>query len=423
MSSEPAAPAPAPAPNAWDERLNAFASAVNKPSDKIVSALAPLVGDPGPEALAILSDAAVISDLDLQKALVDGDVKIPLGVFRKNIAKLRGPQAAIDVSTEKTHSFDALPSVPEDVSFLEMLKVGGVLKPGKTEVISAMKAAIADHLGLFDLPTTLTEKMEAFAESQEEVVGPEFYKLRKLIARRNYAEVLAVLEVPGDFVTAGRRSNFMEKLNTLLWPELTSFHRQLLGWQESWNTGLANPGMALTMLAMAQSGRGGMMLPPGMMQPPETSAVRDSGEAVINTINKVFAGFGVPVARALAFDATKIKEALENPALPAAVGATSKDQMLKMLGVTVGADYVRTERNITRYALAVMELPSVPADTEYSYLGNLIMLGAAIQWDKLPGGNAAPGRAGSGDRRVLRNGRGANAELEETSYRNRGERL
>ncbi len=400
-----AAPAAATT-SGWNERIAAFATAVNKTPEVITLALTPLVGEPGADALAVLSDATAITDADLQTALVGGDVKIPLGVFRRNLAKLRGPQAVVDIS-DKTHSFDALPSVPEDVSFLEMLKTGGVLKPGKTEVISAMKAAIAEHLGIFDLPTTLTEKMELFAESQEEIVGPEFYKLRKLIARRNYAEVLAVLDVPGDFVTATRRNAFLEKLNTLLWPQLGSFHRQLLNWQESWSAGMANPGMALTMMAMAQSGRGAAMLPPGMLQPPETSAIRDAGEAVINTINKVFAGFGVPVARALAFDATKIKEALENPGLPAAVGATNKDQMLKMLGISVGADYVRTERNITRYTLAVMELPTVPADTEHSYLGNLLMLGAAIQWDKLPG--AAAPRAGLG--RTARNGHGSDQEV------------
>ncbi|HEU5114714.1 MAG TPA: hypothetical protein VFT82_03035 [Candidatus Paceibacterota bacterium] len=397
--SSPAAPAAAP--NAWEERIKAFSEAVSKPADDIVTALKPLVGEPGPAALAALSDPTAVTDTDLQEALSKGGPAIPLGILRKNLSKLRGPQIAGEPATaERAHSFDALPSVPEDASFLEMLKVGGSLKVGKVEVISAMKAAIAEQLGLFDIPTTLTEKMESFAEAQEEPVGPDFYTLRKLIARRSYAEVLAVLDVPGDFVTAGRRSAFLEKLNTLLWPELASFHRQLVGWSDSWNTGAANPGLALTMMAMAQSGNR-MAMPPGMLQPPDTSAVRDSAEALINTINKVFAGFGIPVARALAYDATKIKEVLENNKLPPAIGATNKDQMLKMLGIAVGADYVRTERNITRYTLAAMELKDVPGgNEEYAYLGALLQLGLTIQWDKLPGGVAT--RAGIG--RGTRNG-------------------
>jgi hypothetical protein len=150
--------------------------------------------------------------------------------------------------------------------------------------------------------------------------------------------------------------------------------------------------MALTFLAMAQTGAKGVM-PPGMLQPPETAGLRDEAEAVIDKINKVFAGVGIPVARALAYDATRIKGILEDPTLPAAMGVTSREQMLRALGVEVGSDYVRLERNVTRYALAIMELPKVSSgNEEYGYLGAMLQLGAQIPWDKLSKG----GRPGTG---------------------------
>jgi hypothetical protein len=158
----------------------------------------------------------------------------------------------------------------------------------------------------------------------------------------------------------------------------------LYNWSETWAKGMANPAMALTMLAMAQGGGGTQVMPPGLMQPPDTAGLRDEAEAVINRINKVFAGTGIPVARALAFDAMRIRDILEEPSLPAAVGTTTKDQMIKMLRVDVGPDYVRLERNIIRYGLAIMEIPNVSAgNEELAYLSAMLTLGAAIPWEKL----------------------------------------
>jgi len=144
---------------------------------------------------------------------------------------------------------------------------------------------------------------------------------------------------------------------------------------------------------MGQMGKAGAMMPPGMMAPPETAGLHDEAEAVINSINKVFGGFGIPVAKALAYDATRIKNVLENPGLPAAIGVTTREQMLKTLGLSVGADYVRLERNITRFTLAIMEFPKITVpNEEYAYLGAMIQLGATIPWDKLEGSGIGSGK-------------------------------
>ncbi len=413
MSSTPEiTPAAAPAAavtNGWNERIAAFATAVNKTPEVITLALTPLVGEPSADALAVLSDATAITDADLQAALVGGDVKIPLGVFRKNLVKLRGaPAPSTTVSMERGPSFDMLPTVPEDVSFLEMLKVGGVPLMGTTEVISAVKAALANSLGVFDLPDTLLQKMADFAKAQKKPVGPSWYKLRKTISRRNYADILSALDIEGFSVTVAAKEEFLDGLNEKLWAEVHSFYQRLKSWNDTWTSGMANPGMALSMLVMAQGGARGPM-PAGMMQPPETAGLRDAAEALIEKLNEVFAGTGIPVARALAYDATKIKEALEDSTLPSAIGAADREQMLKMLGVTVGADYVRLERNITKFVLSAMELPKVTSgDEELRYLGAMLMLGGSIPWEKLPGAAAAP-RAGLG--RTGRNGHGSDQEV------------
>lgn len=398
-TTTPVTVTPPPAPPAtygWEERIKLFCQSVGKNVEEVSLALRSLVGEPGPEALAALSDPTAVFDSDLEVALVKGGPMIPLGIFRKNLAKLRGPQTAPEALSERTPSFDLLPTVPEDGSFLEMLKVGGVLKPAKTEVIAAIKAALAHKLGVFDLPDVILEKMESFADQQDEPVGESFYRLRRLVVTRNYSEVLSALGADGTFVSSSRKKVFLAKLDEYLWAEIQGFYSQLHAWQETWMAGVASPVVALSMIAVAGAGPAGgrSMMPPGMMQPPETAGIRDASEAVIDKINKVFAGVGIAVARALAFDATRIKGVLEEPTLPVAVGAGTREQMLKMLGVTVGADYVRLERNITRFVLAIMELSKVPAGhEELAYLSAMIQLGASIPWAKLPG-SPTPVRAG-----------------------------
>lgn len=401
---------------AWEQRINPFASAVSKDPGIIASALEPLVGTPSNDAAEALADVTVLTEDELANALVRGGPKIPLAIFRKHLPKLRGSRPAAQLAEDRapTQSYEGvLPTVPEDESFLQMLQVGGVLKPGKTEVISAIKAAIADSLGIYDLPRALVKKMETFAEQSEEPVGENFFRLRKLMIQKNYAEVLSVLNVEGSFVSASRMEAFIERLNQILWPALRSFHNQLMEWQTTWTAGATNPGMILAALAMGQSGQRGIM-PPGMLQPPDTATIRDEATAVIDKVNKIFAGVGIPIARALAYDATRIKTVLEDPTLPAAIGTTTKDMMLKMLGMGIGADYVRLERNVTRYALSIIELPNVSSgNEEYSYLGALLQLGASIPWDKLPGGPAAP---------VQRNGsRGSNGRMEREREENDSE--
>jgi hypothetical protein len=375
-----------PMPAGWDERVGAFAKAVGKDMDLINYALSSVIGSPSVEALAILADEESAPFEDIKDALALQ--KIPSGVLKKNIGLLRGPKSEVPATTPSstTMSLDVLPSLPDDESFISALKTGGELKIGKTEIICAMRAAIANKLGLFDLPEILRDKMEEFAENSEISCGTDFYTLRNLVTKRSYADVLSVLGVEGSFVTASRKNAFLAKLDNNLWETLNDFYNQLSAWQQAWVQGSNNPAALntiITSLASVFSG-GAPTLPPGLMAQPDTSPIRDAAETVINSINKVFAGIGIPIARALAYEAHNIKTVLENSALPAALGAINREQMLKMLKADISADYVRLESNITRFMLSVIDLPKITAGPQETvYLGAMLQLGLSIQWDKL----------------------------------------
>lgn len=288
-------------------------------------------------------------------------------------------------------SFDAvLPPVPSDASWLEALRTGGVLKIDQSTVISAIRAALAHRAGLFTIPNGLVTKMEAFADENEEQVNPEYFKLRRQMTRRNYAEIFEAIDgLDGSYVTETRKKQLFQRIDQNLWPAIVGFYDQLKSWQEAWMQGAANPAMMMNAILLA-SGGGTGVLPPGMMQPPDTGVLRDHADAVADAINKVFAGTGVQIAAALAYDAAKIKETLSDPHLPALIGAANRDQMLRQLGVAVSATYPRLETNLTRFVLSIIQVKDQPAgNEELQYFGMLFMLGSQIPWDQLIGGDSA----------------------------------
>lgn len=294
--------------------------------------------------------------------------------------------APVPVAAPTTMSADAfnmvLPSVPDDESWLKALRSGGVLKVDQSTVISAVRAALASRAGLFDIPAKLVIAMEAYTEETEEQVGTEFFKLRHMLTRTEYGDLFdAIPGMNGSFVTKTRKAELLTRIDQHLWPIIVSFNNQLLAWQQAWMSGAANP---MAMMAMMAGGMGAM--PPGMMAPPDTGVLRDSAEAVNDQINRIFRGTGVQIAAALAYEASRVKETLQQPGLPAMIGAPNREQMLKKLGVSVPATYPRLEANLTQFVLGIMAASDQPAgEEELRYFGALFMLGSQIDWNQIAG--------------------------------------
>ena len=328
--------------------------------------------------------AATVEDLSglTEQDLVGvGMKKLPARELVKKLVPIAAPSATGAVSAV---SFDAiLPSVPSDASWLEALRTGGVLKVDQSTVISAIRAALAHRAGLYGIPDGLVALMEKFSDENEEQVDAEYFKLRKQLTRRSYAEIFEAIDgLDGSYVTEARKKQLFQRIDQYLWPAINDFYGQLKSWQEAWMQGAANPAM---MMGAIMAASGGMnVMPPGMMQPPDTGVLRDHADAVADAVNKVFAGTGVQIAAALAYDATRIKETLENTRLPALTGAANRDQMLRQLDVAVSATYPRLETNLTRFVLAVMRVKDQPAgNEELQYFSALFMLGSQIPWDQV----------------------------------------
>jgi hypothetical protein len=387
-----AAPAASGLSATWVAYISPFAATIGKSVEDTTAMLKAIVGEPSNQAIALLKDSAMSPDADI-KALLNG---APLAVANMAIKQLRevAPAASAGPAVVWGAS-DNLPAVPSDESWLSALRAGGILKVEQSTVISAVRAALAHRAGLYDIPEMLAKRMETFADENAEAVPPEYFKLRKQLTRRSYAEIFEAIDgLDGNFVTDARKNMLFARIDASLWPAIISFYQQLKSWVEAWQQGAANPAMMMSAIAMMASGGVGGAMPPGMMQPPETGVLRDGAEAFADDINKVFAGTGVQIASALAYDATRIRESLENPQLPALIGAANRDQMLRMLGVEVSATYPRMETNLTKFVLSVMAIKNLAAgNEELQFFGSLYMLGSQIPWDQLNMGKRTNSRS------------------------------
>jgi len=363
----------------WVAYISPFVAAVSMKQKDVDKAFKGLIGDPSEAAISALKNKEHTPFADIASVLPN----VPKGILRQAVSDHLREQGSGSGDTPGVMpmNMSVLPDVPSDDSWLQALKTGGELKVDEAAIISAVRAGLASRTGLFTIPNKLVELMEAHAEELAEPLGNEFFQLRKQVTRRSYSEVFAALDVEGSYVTETRKKQLMSRLEKHLWPAVESYHRQLKSWQNTWTEGMSNPGMLFTAIAASQTGA---PLPPGMMTMPETDTLRDAADSFNDTLNKIFAGTGIVISRAMAYDAQSIKKVLENQSLPAQVGVQNREQLLKKLGANVSADYVRLETNVTKYILGIIHLPKVAAgNDETSYLGALLMLGNQIPWDRL----------------------------------------
>ncbi|MFA5185291.1 MAG: hypothetical protein WC551_02300 [Patescibacteria group bacterium] len=412
---ETTTPVPAVVPTAtsasalWQERIGAFAKSIGKPAEDVTKAFVELVGDADDDGLETLTDPECCTDQMITEALGSG---VPPAKFKKAVKDLRGTAKPVATTTAKpaassSFAMMALPDAPTDETFLSALQVGGVAKMGATEVNAALRVMLAKQLGVYDLPEQLVELMENRAEEQDEPVSEAFYDLQKQIGERKYGEILQAMGVSGRIMSEARKNKLLARMDGL-WATLRSFQECATGWQKQWQDRTTNP---TAMIANLTAMLGGNMVPgmPGMMDHPEVAPVLDAAAGVIDVFNKMFAGTGIPVARAMAQDSLRIKQLLEKPELPAAVGCTSREEMLKKLGAAISADYVRLEKDLVTYVLAIMKLAAgeVPPDHQPYYIVALQSRGLNIPWDKLLSfkPTAKPSKKGAGNGETDADGR------------------
>ena len=347
------------------------------------AAIMKVIDDLGVETL---DDLASLEVTDLTGA------GVKLAKARKLVAELKAPAKPASTATTAAETraiqtqFEALlPAIPSDDSWLNALKTGGILKVDESSYIAAIRAALADRAGLYNVPDALAKAMEKYADETEEQVDPTFYALRKSLTRRAYGDIFAAIDgLDGTFITEGRRKEFLGRIRETLWPAIAESYQTLDGWYQTWRASFSDPSMLLAAISGGLSGGAAGI---GMMTPPDTAALHDAGDALVDSINRVFRGTGVQVAAAMAYDASVIRNTLEDTRLPSMVGVKNREMMLKKIGASVSSNYIRLEQNLVKYVLAFAKHDTVTSDVEVNYFVALWQLGTQINWSELGSGH------------------------------------
>lgn len=391
-SITPAAP---PASLRWTEVVGKFAVAIASDVNTVTAALvANAVNAPDDAGLAILADPNAMDDASW--AAVFTGVKRP--VLRGAVAALRASAAPAPVAlplppapatTTSTGfggaSFRALIPIADDKAFLDGLSVGGRLNGTITtqDVVAAVRVGMAQSIGLYEVPERLVKMIEEYSSSMETPADGQVYDLLSELRERRYADILRPLGLSGSSVVSdARRTEFNRKLQETLWPGLRGFYTILKGWYENWQSQSSNPGMFANMMMAVMSGGGAGAM--GMIQPPDVSVLQDACKELITQANRLFGGlYGVPVSRAMAYDALRIVGQLNDPRLAMAAGCASRDELLKRLRIGVTEGYARTERSVALFAQNAMAVKDISDPELPTFAGALYMVGNTINWDDL----------------------------------------
>ena len=342
-----------------------------------------------PDSIKAIREELGVDTLDELATLTAEDLiskGMKLAKARNLLASLQKPATTTTNTSEvQSQQLEALlPVIPTDESWLNSLKTGGILKVDESSYIAAIRAALADKAGLYNVPEALAKAMEKYADETEEQVDPVFFSLRKTLTRRTYGGIFAAIDgLDGNFITEGRRKEFLSRIRTTLWPAITESYQVLNGWYQNWRASFTDPSVMLAALSGIGMGAG-----IGLTTPPDTSILHDAGDSLVNSINRIFRGTGVQVAAALAYEAKTISSTLEDSRLPSMVGVKNREMMLKKIGASVSSNYVRLEQNLVKYVLSFVKYNSITSDVEVNYFAALWQLGSQINWAELGSDNS-----------------------------------
>lgn len=342
-----------------------------------------------PDSIKAIREELGVDTLDELATLTAEDLiskGMKLAKARNLLASLQKPATTTTNTSEvQSQQLEALlPAIPTDESWLNSLKTGGILKVDESSYIAAIRAALADKAGLYNVPEALAKAMEKYADETEEQVDPVFFSLRKTLTRRTYGDIFAAIDgLDGNFITEGRRKEFLSRIRTTLWPAITESYQVLNGWYQNWRASFTDPSVMLAALSGIGMGAG-----IGLTTPPDTSILHDAGDSLVNSINRIFRGTGVQVAAALAYEAKTISSTLEDSRLPSMVGVKNREMMLKKIGASVSSNYVRLEQNLVKYVLSFVKYNSITSDVEVNYFAALWQLGSQINWAELGSDNS-----------------------------------
>jgi len=377
---------PPPASPKWTALVEKFASALGLGAEVVGPKLLSIVGTADDAGVEMLENSADTPDADV-KVLFAED-KLPLARLNKAVREMRSvaPVAEMPLVVEGdgsdvSYTSSLLPTVPDDTNLLASLGTFQGAQIDPIDVIAAMRVKLMQQLGLSDIETRIADSIEERAVNDGEQCPPIWDEIETARRRYAHADVLKALGKPGDLISAARKKQLSGRIDDIF-SRVHEYATVLDAYREDYDRRTNNPANlvnAVTQaLGRATSGRGRRL-----SEAPSPNSVVAATEALIQSFNAMFAGNGRAVARGMAADAIATKAILDRADLPAALGATSRVQMIKDLKLGVDSDLISAEKDIQQFIMGAMNLLKVPTNQLPDYIVDLSELGQVIPWSRL----------------------------------------
>lgn len=343
----------------WNLVVGRFAKDINKDLKAVSDQLSVLVGDPSDSALDLVLNPNLVKDEDLTQICTA--LSVPLAIARNAIANLRGvatkpqahnnaPNAQVqNLASAQSNYLSLIADIPMGDSFIKAMSMTTRLKVDELSIIALTKAYVANIHGIFDVMKKIHEKGEANLRRLRTPAPASLIKLMQALTKKQYSAIFSALDVDvtASMINEENRLMLLKGFQDTTLPFVQKFvNTSMKAWVEDYNQNSLNLGN----LVKAISG-GGLV-----DQTTETDSLRMEASAINDILNSNFAVYGLYCAGALAYEAHKVKELLQDPQYMTLLGAQSQEDMLSMIGSNVSDGDVMLETRLCQLLIGLKRL-------------------------------------------------------------------
>ncbi len=273
-----------------------------------------------------------------------------------------------------------LAPIPKDSDWLEGLRQQGILQFSTQTYMAGIKALLAANLGTFTAITRLKDLVSEYALTNGLAAPNLYYDLQNILARREFGPIFAALEenrvgnVP-IYASIDDVNDLGIRMQNILVPEILEAVEALSAWHEELTKLKKTDFFVQQTMTSIQDMTADSY--------PNTAKLYDAGKQLRLKINQTFASNGIQKALAIQGEYESFMRILNNPELPASVGAVDRDNVMKMLGLDAKAAIVRAAPYIAQFVLNMVEVENLAKPSELRFFIDLHRLTMQIDWSTL----------------------------------------
>ena len=274
-------------------------------------------------------------------------------------------------------SIDVLPRT-NSRSYLGSVNIKISTDVSSDSIEAAVQALVADTVGFFSVLETVQKQLGLKYKKANKTGDALYYELDEILTKKENAPIQKLLGVPvaQRYTSKKEKNEFINRLRTILMPEIKSLTEELLRWYNEFRD-------------ERKADVGAMMSGIESDTIPDMTNLLARVNSLPGTLNATFDLHGVPCAVALKFEADTIDQTLKDSRLLSKFGVTDSNMLLEELGIGSNDKMVALERNLSRFITALFEMNKQATDetSQAQYFVALAKLAKSVisDFDKFVG--------------------------------------